>query len=84
MMCNGCKYADWKRTSKGRLHPDKTGRCTYLIHHPLNLKIPVAYYWGWNGETPRPSGGFIERDKDLNRDCSFRIALSATDGGRDG
>jgi hypothetical protein len=35
--CIGCRFADWKRTAAGRLHPDKTGRCTFqpIIILPL-------------------------------------------------
>lgn len=76
MKCDGCKYADWKKTSNGRLHPDKTGRCRFEWVPP---PFPAAFYfssWSSNaGEAPRPSGGFIERGQELRRECPCREEL---------
>jgi hypothetical protein len=33
--CAGCKWADWKRTASGRLHPDGEGQCTHPIVEDL-------------------------------------------------
>ena len=77
MNCDGCKYADWRRTSNGRLHPDKSGRCVYLREHPLNLKVPAAFYWTSWSQEPNPSGGFIERGRELPKLCIFK------DGGKE-
>jgi hypothetical protein len=71
MNCNGCLYAEWKRTSNGRLHPDKMGRCTYLDKHPLDLekKLPSAF----RPRHPLDFGlGFIERGSELPRKCAFK------------
>lgn len=78
--CDGCAFAMWRRTSAGRLHPDKTGRCNYLKEHPLNMQIPASFYWGLSSESaPRPNGGYIERGKDFYQDktCSFWSAASS-------
>jgi hypothetical protein len=69
MICDGCKYADWHRTSNGRLHPDRQGRCTYKIPEII---IPAAFHWMWDDRPPRPSGGGIERGATLRRDCPVR------------
>lgn len=37
--CVGCKFAVWNKTSNGRLHPDKQGRCTW---QPPVVALP---YW---------------------------------------
>ena len=73
MKCNGCMFADWKRTATGRPHPDGTGRCTYLREHPLDLRLPAGFGWGYSGrEAPKPTGGYIERREELHRDCEFK------------
>lgn len=71
--CDGCAFAEWRRTAAGRLHPDKSGRCNYLIANPLNLSVPAAFYWGAFYPPPKPNGGYIERGVDLpnGRDCGF-------------
>jgi hypothetical protein len=71
MNCNGCFYAEWKRTSNERLHPDKMGRCTYPDKHPLDLekKIPGAFLIF---SSLRLDGGYIERDHELARKCAFK------------
>jgi hypothetical protein len=61
--CTRCKYADWKRTAAGRLHPDGSGKCTFPVKIP---KLPAAFYWI---STPGPYGGFIERKRDHKDDC---------------
>ena len=63
MKCNGCKYAEWKLTKNGKLHPSGEGRCNYLKLHPLDFNIPAAFYL----EKPRISGGNIERGKEITR-----------------
>jgi len=30
-VCDGCKFANWKRTSNGRLHPDGSGKCKWQV-----------------------------------------------------
>lgn len=63
--CKYCKYAAWKRTTNGRLHPDKSGRCTYPVKVPA---LPQAFYWI---STPSPCGGHIERGRPLNDHCAY-------------
>lgn len=72
MRCDDCAYAKWKRTASGRLHPDKTGRCSFEI--PI-VVLPAAFYWATF--SPRPSGGFIDRGRELNRECPTYSKLEA-------
>lgn len=78
MKCDDCKFASWERTSNGRLHPGKSGRCTRLSIHPLDMTLPAAFYWV-SMATPSPSGGWIERGAELKSDCDFKAT-----GGDDG
>ncbi len=55
--CLTCKYAKWKVTASGRLHPDQSGQCAY----PINIVIPKAFYF--IGGKPSPSGGYISRNQ---------------------
>jgi hypothetical protein len=71
MNCVGCVYARWERTANDRLHPNKQGQCTALEGFSIP-SIPAAFYWGSSDREPKPSGGYIERDKELNRSCSWR------------
>lgn len=68
MKCDDCKLALWKRTTNGRLHPDKQGRCgwTWL---PPPIPYAFSFSYGHNGEPPKPNGGYIERGRELRRDC---------------
>lgn len=66
--CVYCKHAEWARTKGGKLHPSGDGKCT----HPKGYetpKIPAAFYFvgGWS----KPSGGYINRRKELKDDCLF-------------
>ena len=62
--CLECKFANWQRTSAGRLHPSGDGRCT-REYPPVRLPISM-YFIG--SSAPRPSGGYINR-KDEWRQC---------------
>lgn len=75
-ICDDCRYAEWKRTAVGRLHPDKTGRCTYLKQHPLDLRVPASFYWSAWQTMSSPSGGYIERGRNgfSATACHFRAA----------
>lgn len=65
--CNGCHYAEWKRTGANRLHPSGDGRCVYQIKLPV---APAAFYWyGLGGKCPMPSGGFISRKETFDEHC---------------
>lgn len=73
MTCDNCTYAEWTRTKAGRLHPDKSGRCKWLVERGLDLRLPVAFYWpGWSLGEPRPAGGFITRGKPHQKPCIFK------------
>lgn len=63
--CTDCKYANWKRTATGRLHPDGTGRCTFPWKMP---PLPGAFYWL---SSDRPCGGHIERKRELKEHCPY-------------
>lgn len=34
--CNNCKYADWKKTVAGKLHPSGEGKCLYPYKVPTS------------------------------------------------
>lgn len=60
--CVDCKFANWQRTSSGRLHPSGDGRCEWkvpAIHLPVSM-----YFFG----SFTPSGGHINR-RDEWRQC---------------
>ena len=66
--CFGCRFAQWKRTTDGRLHPDGTGRCTWKLPY-----VPKAAAYQWIGrpyserpDEPSVSGGYLNR-----RDLTF-------------
>ena len=63
--CLGCKWASWKRTESGRLHPSGDGRCTVPFKMPV---LSAAFYW-LSEHPPRPLGGFIGRRKELKDHC---------------
>lgn len=68
-ICDDCIFADWKRTTNGRLHPDKTGRCKAPLPEYI---VPAAFYWFSRMTAPTPDGGYIERGRGINRACSFK------------
>jgi len=65
--CTRCKYAEWKKTASGKLHPSGEGRCNYPWKMP---KLPQAFYWIFHGD-PIPSGGYINRRKDFEEHCPY-------------
>jgi len=72
MRCDDCLFADWKRNSRGHLHPDKSGMCKRLKKHPLDMRLPQAFFWKMAlGEAPVPSGGWIKRGRDFEK-CIFK------------
>lgn len=71
MKCDDCKFAEWRKTSAGRLHPDKSGRCGRLKAFPLDLRLPAAFYFL---SEPVPSGGYIERGRELEKKCAFKAS----------
>lgn len=73
-LCDNCAYAEWKRTANGRLHPDKSGRCTFLKKHPRDDRLPAAFYW--IGSAPNPAGGAIERGDKVRTMCVFKQGVT--------
>lgn len=69
MTCDNCTLADWRRTSNGRLHPNKSGRCKWLTERGIDTRLPTAFYWL---TSPTPSGGYIERGKPHKSPCIFK------------
>lgn len=61
--CIGCKYADWKRSKNGALHPSGEGQCTYEVKIP---QLPNAKSWS---SKPYVSYGFISRKNSFDTDC---------------
>jgi len=64
--CLRCRYARWKMTSNGRMHPSGDGRCGYSYVVPT---LPGAFYW--ISGVPSPCGGFINRREKLKEDCVY-------------
>lgn len=71
-ICMTCKFADWKRTAAGRLHPDGQGRCRWQMPE---ITLPKAFYYVGYHSTPKPSGGQIERKHDDERECAAWLLL---------
>lgn len=66
-LCDDCRWAGWKRTSNGRLHPDKSGRCKKEVKVP---ELPQAYRW----DSFYPisiTGGYIERGIENKDHCVY-------------
>ena len=55
-ICERCAYAEWQRTSNGRLHPSKKGVCTY------NVSVPAMPISMGNIAYIRPVVGVIYRN----------------------
>lgn len=70
--CFGCKWAVWDRTTNGRLHPNKAGRCMWAL--PLTTAFPMVLLQGWGSPAIRalqePAGRYIERGR--QHDCKAR------------
>jgi hypothetical protein len=63
--CTNCKYAEWKKTASGRLHPSGDGRCQFTYKLP---PLPQSMYWIGS---PSPCGGHINRKNDLKDHCVY-------------
>ena len=65
--CTHCKYATWKRTPAGKLHPSSEGKCTFPWKLP---PLPASMHWmSTNG--PMPFGGYISRRERLKEHCTY-------------
>jgi len=63
--CKLCKYAQWHKTSNGRLHPSGDGVCTYEVKLPV---LPAAKYWTGSSK-PSTTRGFIFRHRPMKVVC---------------
>ena len=72
--CLTCRFAEWKRTASGKLHPDGSGRCRWEMP---KIALPKAFYYVGSRDrgAPQTSGGRIERRADFDYE---RKAFEAT------
>ena len=70
--CNGCKYAIWRATANGRLHPSGDGRCAYQYKIP---PVPSSFYFI---SEPHPCGGHISRKRELKDHCAYWCSVEDT------
>ena len=61
--CLNCKYARWRRTLMGKLHPNQLGKCSYNIVLPA---LPKSLYF--LGGYAIAGSGIISRNKPFT-DC---------------
>ena len=66
--CVGCKYADWKKTAAGRMHPSGEGRCTYEWKMP-----PLPGSMDWIFGQPAPVSLSISRRRALPDHCPYYV-----------
>ena len=69
--CNGCKYADWKRTNAGRLHPSGDGKCTYEWKTP---QLAQSMYFA-SFEPPMVIVVSISRKRELPDHCAYFVRV---------
>ena len=69
--CNGCKYAEWKLTGIGHLHPSGDGKCTYEWKLP---PLPQSMAWVGFGP-PNPYMVTISRKRDLPDHCAYFVRV---------
>ena len=63
--CLDCKFAEWKRTKTGALHPSVDGRCKWEYNVPV---ISAACRWNtWMAVPPWPSRISINRREPIAR-----------------
>jgi len=63
--CTECKYATWKTTTVGKLHPSGDGKCAYPWKLP---PLPASMYWV---TPPVPNGRHINRREELKDHCTY-------------
>lgn len=63
-LCLTCRFANWRKTSGGKLHPSGDGRCTWKMPE---IKLPASMYF--ISHSPNPSGGFIYRKERIVTEC---------------
>ncbi len=68
--CDNCKYADWKRTRNGRLHPSKEGRCTFKYKiRPMPNAMWIVVFHGSPSNDTVVTGERIYRGGEYQRHC---------------
>ena len=67
--CTHCKYANWKRTPAGKLHPSGEGKCTFPWKLP---PLPASMYWVTR-DGPTPNGGYVNRREELKDHCTYYL-----------
>lgn len=60
MNCMTCKYAEWRKTVIGSLHPSGEGKCKWEMP---KIILPISRYYMGKGSVPKPHGGYINRNK---------------------
>lgn len=70
MKCDDCKYAEWKRTSNGRLHPDKTGVCVLRKVVKIPQCLAGSHDHRGTGDEIVIKGRYIERGITFDR-CAY-------------
>lgn len=63
MICETCKFANWRRTDAGRLHPSGEGRCTWRKTFRVSGSTAGAKLYTGFGEPITAIGGHISRKK---------------------
>lgn len=73
MICNDCKYAEWKLTGIGHLHPSGDGECTYEWKLP---PLPQSMHWiGTHGEYPGLYKVGISRKREIPDHCAYFVRI---------
>lgn len=73
--CDDCKYATWQRTTAGRLHPSRDGKCTFETD--VQLPNSAGYTW-WRvskGNVLEVRGDYIQRKREHKYDCPYFARL---------
>ena len=66
--CNGCQYAEWYKTEKGRLLPSGDGRCTYDFKLPA---LPQSMMWKASAAAPFVVRMLINRNIEFENHCVY-------------
>jgi len=65
--CKGCKFAEWKKTDAGKLHPSGDGKCTYEYKLP---PLPACKAW-IHAIHPYNKHGWINRKTEFQDHCPY-------------
>ena len=79
--CMNCKYAEWERTKSGRLHPDKSGKCSCVVTLPPVPNSTATFHYRHDDDTPLVvRGGWIWRNEKTGQDCPCFEPLARKEG----